>query len=359
VTDYALSATRAAAIPPGTGTPVPEGRASTPALSFDRVTKIYRKGKMALSELSFEVAPGTTTALLGPNGAGKSTAIKILVGLTQATSGDVAIGGRPFSADRRPFQRMVGYVGQFTSVEVTATAYQNLQIQAALFRLPAAQRRQRIDYLSHLFELDRFSDKRAMSLSGGQKRRLDIAMALVHDPKILIMDEPTVSLDVEGEREVWQHLVATKQEQELTLLFSTHYLDQADRYADNILFINHGKLVTAGTPAQLKELVEGDTITLACADSNAAALGYQLIDPLEFVETVSVQGANVIVVAKDGPRVVARLVSQLQEAGIAVEQVQVSRPSLNDVYTLLTGDDFGAVDAAGRPAPKPQFGRFY
>jgi ABC-2 type transport system ATP-binding protein len=359
LTENALSAPGPAVAPPPGGPVLPERASAASALSFDRVTKIYPKGKMALSELSFDVAAGTTTALLGPNGAGKSTAIRILVGLTQASSGQVAIGGMPFSADRRPFQRMVGYVGQFTSVEVTSTAHQNLELQAALFRLPAAQRRQRIEYLSHLFELDRFGDKRAMSLSGGQKRRLDIAMALVHDPRILIMDEPTVSLDVQGEREVWQHLAATKKEQGLTLLFSTHYLDQADRYADNILFINHGKLVTAGTPASLKELVEGDAITLACADSNAAARGYQLIDPLPFVETVSVQGANVIVVAKEGPRVIARLVGQLQEAGIEVEQVQVSRPSLNDVYTLLTGDDFEQVDAAGRPATNPKFGRFY
>jgi ABC-2 type transport system ATP-binding protein len=334
-----------------------EPTASECALSFDRVTKVYRKGKMALSELSFQVPRGTTTALLGPNGAGKTTAIRILVGLTEPTSGRVEIGGMPFSADRRPFQRLVGYVGQFTSVEVTATALQNLELQAALFRLPPAVRKQRIEYLSHLFELDRFGDKRAMSLSGGQKRRLDIAMALVHDPQILIMDEPTVSLDVEGEREVWQHLVATRREQELTLLFSTHYLDQADRYAENILFINHGRLVTAGTPAALKELVEGDTITLACTDSNAAARGYELVDPLPFIETVSVQGANLIAVAKDGARVIAPLVGRLQEAGLTVEQVQVSRPSLNDVYTLLTGDDFDAVDAAGKPVPKPQFGR--
>jgi ABC-2 type transport system ATP-binding protein len=333
--------------------------AGSPAMAFHSVTKVYRKGKMALSDLSFAVSAGGTTALLGPNGAGKSTAIRILVGLTDPTSGRVEIGGMPFSADRRPFQQMVGYVGQSNSIEVTATAFENLEFQGRLFGLSSAQRGDRISYLTDLFELDRFGDKRVMALSGGQKRRVDIAMALVHDPRILVMDEPTVSLDIESEREVWNHLVQTRERQELTLLFSTHYLEQADRHADTILFINHGKLVAEGSPAALKERLSGDTITLACTDANAAAQAYQLVDELPFVDTVSVQAANLVVVAKDGPRVVARLVGLLQDAGHIVQQVQVSRPSLNDVYTLLTGDDYEAVDAAGKPAGKSQFGKFY
>ena len=323
-----------------------------PALSFKNVCKLYHKGKLALSDLSFDVGAGSVTALLGPNGAGKSTALRILVGLTNATGGRVEVMSSSIEGERGKFQDRIGYVGQFTNLEVTASARQNLELQASLFRLPAAVRRTRVDYLMERFDLGRFADKRAMTLSGGQRRRLDIAMALVHDPSIVILDEPSVNLDVDSDREIWHHLLEARSQKGLTLLFSTHHLDQADRHADQIVFINQGRTVATGTPAALKTMVSGDTITLTCDDADAAAHSCAAVEELADVRSVAVQGHNLVVVVVDGPHLVAKVVGAVQATGHDVRKVTVSSPSLNEVYTLVTGDSFDIVDEAGKPPPR-------
>ena len=319
-----------------------------PAITFDEVSKQYKGGNLALSQLSCDFSPGKVTALLGPNGAGKSTAIKSIVGLTDISSGRVSVCGLEVNEKNKSLRERVGYVGQTVSLDIFSTVTENLLFHAAMYKVDRSNALGRIEELINIFDMSSFANRKVRTFSGGEKRRLDIAMALIHKPDLLILDEPTVGLDVDSQCQIWAYLEKLQEEEEITIVFSTHNLYEAERYADNIIFINIGKVVAKGTPDELTSLVGGETVKVSF-DSTANALKASLaLDSQESLNTVSVKDDSVFIVVDDGAKSVAKIVSLLNEAQLEATNIQVKKPSLDDVYMKITGEQYDEVNMSGQ-----------
>jgi ABC-2 type transport system ATP-binding protein len=231
------------------------------AIEVEGLRKTYAGGVEALRGISFDVRPGEVFALLGPNGAGKSTTVRILTTLSAPTAGGARVAGFDVVRQPREVRRRIGAVAQSSGVDPTATGRENLTLQGRLFRLPSADLRARTAELLHLFGLADAADRPASTYSGGMKRRLDVAMGLVHRPEVLFLDEPTTGLDPESRAVMWQE-VRRLAAGGLTLLLTTHYLEEADQLAQRIAIVDGGRIVAAGTPEALKREIPGDGVTL-------------------------------------------------------------------------------------------------
>jgi ABC-2 type transport system ATP-binding protein len=221
------------------------------AIEVEDLRKTYAGGVEALCGVSFDVRPGEVFALLGPNGAGKSTTVRILTTLSAPTAGRARVAGFDVVRQPREVRRRIGSVAQSSGVDLTATGRENLTLQGHLFRLPPAELRSRTAELLHLFQLEAAADRPAATYSGGMKRRLDVAMGLIHRPEVLFLDEPTTGLDPESRAVMWKEVRRLAAEG-LTLLLTTHYLEEADQLAQRIAIVDGGRVVAAGTPEELK-----------------------------------------------------------------------------------------------------------
>ncbi len=243
------------------------------AIEVTDLRKSYPGGVTALAGVSFAVSPGEVFALLGPNGAGKSTTVRILTTLAAPSAGRAAIDGIDVAAQPREVRRRIGCVAQASGVDGTATGRQNLQLQGRLHRLPAAELAARVDELLHRFDLAAAADRPAGGWSGGMKRRLDIAMGLVHRPSVLFLDEPTAGLDPASRAVLWEE-VRNLARGGMTLLLTTHYLEEADQLAQRLAILDAGRVVALGTPAELKaRLVESAVGGAGGAAGTASAAG--------------------------------------------------------------------------------------
>jgi ABC-2 type transport system ATP-binding protein len=296
-------------------------------IEADGLVKTYGKGVKALDELSFTAAEGTVFALLGPNGAGKSTAVKILTTLTVPDSGRASVLGLDVVAAPDAVRRAIGVVAQGSGVDVQATGRENLRLQGQLHGLRGQGLERRVAELLDRFGLADAADRIARGYSGGMQRRLDIAMALVHDPAVLFLDEPTTGLDPEVRAEVWDAVADLGK----TVLLTTHYLEEADRLADTVAIVDHGRVVASGSPDALKAELRGDAIHIELAgEVNGALEGLGLRD-------VVLDGGMLHARADDGGRAIPAVLQALEARGVAVASVRVARPSLDDVYLQHTG----------------------
>jgi ABC-2 type transport system ATP-binding protein len=241
--------------------------------------KTYRGGVRALDGLSFEVAAGRIFGLLGPNGAGKSTAVRILTTLSRADSGEARVAGLDVVRDAEQVRRSIGVVGQKPGLDPDATGRENLSMQAELYGLLGEQRRRVTELLERLGLADA-SDRLAKTYSGGMQRRLDIALGLVHRPKVLFLDEPTTGLDPEARAELWREIERLAEDHEMTILLTTHYLEEADRLASRLVIVDCGRLVAEGSPDELKRELHGDTVQVELvASSNGDAVAARGVLP--------------------------------------------------------------------------------
>jgi ABC-2 type transport system ATP-binding protein len=231
------------------------------AIEVEGLRKTYAGGVEALRGVSFAVQPGEVFALLGPNGAGKSTTVRILTTLSSPTAGKARVAGFDVLRQPREVRRRIGAVAQASGVDLTATGRENLTLQGHLFRMPSAALRSRVDELLQLFQLEAAADRPAITYSGGMKRRLDVAMGLIHRPEVLFLDEPTTGLDPESRSVMWKEVRRLAREG-LTLLLTTHYLEEADQLAQRIAIVDGGRVVAEGTPAELKKGPAGEAISL-------------------------------------------------------------------------------------------------
>jgi ABC-2 type transport system ATP-binding protein len=327
-------------------------QSATHAIAARSVSKIYRTAletKVALHDLSLFVVPSSFTALVGPNGAGKTTAIKTVATLIRPTTGSVCIFGNDSSTFGTRVRKEIGYVGQETSTDTYASVTENILHHGAMYGLATKTSVTRAEELLNTFGLDKQAEMEVRRLSGGQRRRLDIAMALLHQPRLLILDEPTANLDPDARRRVWETLRRIRQRQELTILFSTHNLEEADRNADDIFFIDKGRCVTNGSPAQLKDSLGGESLVMEFIDTeNAMRAGLVLSERKGGAEAV-LAGSSVIVPC-DGAREIHALLELLAHQSLVPESVSLSRPSLEDVYIRLTGATFESADLEGQQA---------
>src|SRR5438552_131755 len=230
------------------------------AIEAAGLVKTYPKGVTALDGLSFSVEAGTVFALLGPNGAGKTTAVKILTTLTQPDAGTARVAGIDVVAHPDRVRHTIGAVSQASGVDIQATGRENIRLQGQLYGLRGHALEERIDELLERFGLAEAADRIARGYSGGMQRRLDIAMALVHNPQVLFLDEPTTGLDPEIRADMWQEISRLAHEHRKTVLLTTHYLEEADQLAARIAIVDRGRVVAEGTPEELKRELRGDAV---------------------------------------------------------------------------------------------------
>ena len=306
------------------------------AIAASDLRKTYPGGVEALRGISFSVRPGEVFGLLGPNGAGKSTAIKILTTLSEPTGGSARVAGFDVVTAPREVRRRIGCVAQASGVDLNATGRENLELQGRLFRIAAPDLGRRVTELLEIFSLSDSADRTARTYSGGMKRRLDVAMGLVHRPQVLFLDEPTTGLDPESRTVLWREVKRLAQEG-LTLLLTTHYLEEADQLADRLAIVDQGRIVAEGTPDELKGQLRGDRISIRLAEPKREGEARELLEKLPGVTGILAEGDKVYAHVADGARELPAVLAAFEKSGLAVAGVALSRPSLDDVYLNATG----------------------
>ena len=309
-------------------------------IELRKISKSYGS-VTALRELDLTVPEGCLYGLLGPNGAGKTTAMRILATLLAPDSGSVLVGGVDGLAQPREVRQLMGYVAQEVAIDKILSGRELLQLQGDLYHLPRNERETRIADLIERLAMGDWIDRRCGTYSGGMRRRLDLAAGLLHRPRLLVLDEPTVGLDIESRSAIWQLLRQLVQEG-TTVLLSSHYLEEVEALADQMAIIDDGRVIAEGTPDQLKQRLGGDRVTLRVREFSTAEEATQvraLLEPLDGVRQVVVnrsQGFSLNLVIEGGA-VIDQLRQTLEAAGLPVFALAQSRPSLDDVYLQATG----------------------
>ena len=333
-------------------------------IELQHLSKRYGGGKgqpvQALDDLSLTVPAGCLYGLLGPNGAGKTTALRILCTLLAPDSGSVRVAGLDALADPRGVRRLLGYVAQEVALDKILSGRELLQLQGDLYHLRPAERNGRIEELIALLAMEDWIDRRCGTYSGGMRRRLDLAAGLLHRPRVLVLDEPTVGLDIESRAAIWQVLRQLR-DQGTTVLLSSHYLEEVDALADRLAILEGGKVIAEGTPSALKADLGGDRVTLRVrefSDEGEATRVQGLLRSCPGVREVVInraQGHSLNLVVENG-EAVETLRRQLAEADLPVFSLAQSRPSLDDVYLRATGRTLmdAELSVAGLRDPKAE-----
>jgi len=298
--------------------------------------KEYRGGQAALDGVSFSVAAGETFGLLGPNGSGKTTTVRLLVTLLRQTSGRATVGGFDVARAPQRVRAVVGYAGQFVGVDDDLTGLENLALQGIVHGISHRDAWVRAGELLEAMALAQIATVRAGRLSGGQRRRLDVAQALVHRPAVVFLDEPTTGLDIQSRTGLWEELRRLSREEGTTVFLTTQYLEEADRACDRVAIIDAGRLVTVGAPAELKAAVGGGRLVLGLEDEVMRGRAAGLLEGLPGVVGVTV-GDPLVVSVADACRNLGPLLAALGRAGIEPSSVEQSQVSLDDVFLAYTG----------------------
>jgi ABC-2 type transport system ATP-binding protein len=318
----------------------------------------------AVKDVSFKVEPGEIFGLLGPNGAGKTTTIRCLCTLAKPDAGIIEVAGVSATDSPREVRKRLGYVAQEVALDKILTGRELLELQAALYHIPKTTARQRIEVLLEVLDLQDYADKKTGTYSGGLKRRLDLAAGLLHQPEVLVLDEPTVGLDIESRVVVWEFLRQLRASG-TTIILTSHYLEEVDALADRVGIIDRGTIIAVGKPSQLKDKLGGDRITLRIREFTPveeAQTAKQLLADLPFVREAIVnsnQGNSINLVVTPEPEALIAVQQSLQAAGLPIFGIAQSRPSLDDVYLAATGKtlldaELAAVSARDLKAEKKQ-----
>ena len=325
------------------------------AIVVDEVQKHYGRVR-ALEGVTFAVRAGEVFGLLGPNGAGKSTTVKVLATLTQPNAGRAEVAGHDVVRDPNAVRRAIGYVPQSSGVDRDATGRENLMLQGRVQGMGGRVLEARVDELLELLGLADAADRVVRGYSGGMKRRLDVGLGLVHRPQVLFLDEPTTGLDPEARASMWGELERLAEGESLTILLTTHYMEEADELANRLAIVSRGRVVVEGTPEQLKQSLHGEAVEVELADGRAAE-AEAVVVALEGVLEASIDGRKLRSRVASGARAIPFILSALDAEGIGVESVTTHRPSLDDVYLHYTGREFAAEDEQGRSGGSDGGGR--
>lgn len=302
------------------------------------LVEVYSDGTKAVDHISFNVAEGEFFGFLGPNGAGKSTTIKILTTLLRKTSGAVSVAG--FDLDKQPadIREVIGVQSQDTTVDGDLTGRENITLQGHFHQMDSGEIKKRTDELIGLVGLEAAADRRARNYSGGMKKRLDLATALVHKPKILFLDEPTTGLDPQSRAAIWSYLETLNKEQQITIFLTTQYLEEADKLCKRLSIIDAGKIVASGSPTDLKHEIGADSIRISlenCPADNPKAK--EIIKSMTGVTEIISSEECLTVYAKNAGQLIADIVRALDSSDIRLSSVTFSSPSLDDVFMKHTG----------------------
>ncbi|HTY53278.1 MAG TPA: ATP-binding cassette domain-containing protein [Methanomicrobiales archaeon] len=290
----------------------------------------------AVDDVSFTVDRGELFALLGPNGAGKTTIINMLITLLPPTEGRASVAGFDVAREKDDVRRHIGIVFQEPALDKDLTGRENLDFHGMMYGLSRAERSARITEVLELVELAGRADVLVQNYSGGMKRRLEIARGLIHHPSVLFLDEPTLGLDTQTRRKIWEYVRRMNREEGVTIILTTHYMEEADYLAGRVAIIDRGKIVAMGMPAGLKDVLGGDVITMELG-GGAGDRFIRLLDALPWVKGAKEHNGVVTVTAETGERRVPELVSLAHGNGITVNSVLLRKPSLEDVFIHFTG----------------------
>jgi len=306
-----------------------------------QLTKAYNSLK-AVDSIDVSVESGEIFGLLGPNGAGKTTIISMLCTMLKPTSGNATVNGFDIVREANKVRKSIGIVFQEPSIDDRLTGRENLYMHANLYGVPASEQKTRIDRVLKLVELEDRADDLLRTYSGGMRRRLEIGRGLIHYPKVLFLDEPTVGLDPQTRDHIWRYIRELKQAHDITVVLTTHYMDEADRLSDRIAIMDHGKIVILDTPPKLKETLEGDVVVVRA--NNIHALSDLVSKSLGLENKQIVDGALEITV-RNGKSVMPRIMELATQNKIYVESILLREPNLEDVFLHYTGrtirDDTG------------------
>ena len=338
------------------------------SIRTESLVKEFAGGVRAVDGITFDVEEGEIFGFLGPNGAGKSTTMMILTTLLKPTSGRAVVSGMDVAADPGGVRRCIGYVQQESASDEFLTGRENLMLQARMNRMPRGSAASRIDEVIGIIELDGMQDEAVLTYSGGMRKRLDIAGGLLHMPRILFLDEPTVGLDIQTRRKIWEYIRRLHDEYGMSIFVSTHYMEEADRLCDEVAIIDHGKIQAIDTPSSMKASLGDEAVTLTVAgwssgggEGGAAAARARLAEAagaIAGVKGVSLHDdgegrggeRRMTVFASDAARTLARVFEAAAAAGVSIGSVSLARPTLDDVFIAYTGRDLrdGTPGSGGR-----------
>jgi len=326
-------------------------------VEVQNLTKVFDPNIRAVDGISFQVEEGEVFGFLGPNGAGKSTTIKILTTLLRRSSGRAKVAGMDVEREPAKIRKLIGYSAQDVSVDDDLTARENLRLECMFHHLHKADAEKRIRDLLREVDLEGAADRPARTYSGGMKKRLDLACALIHRPKLLFLDEPTTGLDPQNRSHLWDYIKSLNDEG-TTIFLTTQYMEEADRLADRLSIVDLGKIVAEGTPASLKAEIGADVVTLGLRNNGEPSDRVRARDILQTIpgvrEVKDVDG-GLMVYAKDGPTVVPEIVRSLDGVRVQISQLSLAAPSLNDVFLKYTGRKMRVEEV--KPIGRTMYGR--
>lgn len=310
-------------------------------IKVENLTVIYPDGTKAIDDISFNIKEGEFFGFLGPNGAGKSTAIKVLTTLLEKTSGQVSVAGRDVETDPKEIRKVIGVQSQYTVVDDDLTGSENLLLQGHLQRMHGTALDQRINELLVIVGLSDVADKRASQYSAGMKRRLDLASALVHKPKLLFLDEPTIGLDPQSRAEIWKYLEELNKTEGTTIFLTTQYLEEADRLCQRLSIIDHGQIIVSGSPKELKQQISGDTIKIQFEETASAGdlqiKAKKVASSISGVINVTDTDHGLTLYAKNAEQIIPNIVRAFDNNNVPLASVKFSSPTLDDVFLQQTG----------------------
>ena len=290
----------------------------------------------AVRGISLQIEPGELVAVLGPNGAGKTTTMRMLTTLIAPSSGTATVAGHDVVAAPAQVRRRIGYVGQGNGAGHTQRVRDELDTQGVIYGLDRRAARRRAGELLDALDLTELAGRKVSALSGGQRRRLDVAMGLVHAPPLLFLDEPSTGLDPQNRANLWDHILRMRAEHDMTIVLTTHYMDEADSMAERVVVVDRGEVIADDTAEALKAKLAGDRLVVTAAEDDASRLA-QLATRLPACRDVTVDGTRVEARVGDGPGALPELLRAAGSAGVHVGTAQVHRPTLDDVFLTLTG----------------------
>ncbi len=324
-------------------------------ITVKNLVEIYSDGTKAVDDITFNVADGEFFGFLGPNGAGKSTTIKILTSLLRKTSGEVTVAGFNLDRDAAAIRKIIGVQSQETTVDGDLTGRENIDLQGHFHQMKTSDIKARVNELIKLVGLEEAADRRARNYSGGMKKRLDLATALVHKPKLLFLDEPTTGLDPQSRSAIWSYLEKLNKEEGITIFLTTQYLEEADKLCKRLSIIDYGKIVASGSPAELKREIGADSIRVSLEDCKKdGAQAREIIKSMTGVTEIIDSEECLTVFAKNAGPLIADIVRALDSSDIRLASVTFSSPSLDDVFIKHTGRRIRAEELV--KAPSSAFG---
>ena len=307
------------------------------AVETKSLSKIYEKGFKAVDNISITVDNGEIFGFLGPNGAGKSTTIMILTTLLKPTSGTAHVAGFDVVSQAKKVREMIGYVQQDSTVDEYLTGRENLELQARLNHLQKDSIKSRIDEILNLVELSDRQHDSVIVYSGGMRKRLDIAGGLLHRPKVLFLDEPTLGLDIQTRYKIWEYIKKIHKEYDMSIFLTTHYMEEADRLCDNISIIDHGKIKITNSPVSLKNALGNDVIVFEIDSIMKLGSLISEIQKIQLVKDVKTNGEEVTVFSTNGNQVMPKIFEISSKIGIKIESISLTKPTLDDVFLSHTG----------------------